>query len=197
MTYRDRRAPLRARAEALLAAAGTRGDCKRLGAWLDGEGEPLRAPLLELARARGAALPEEALAWPGKRLLRLCRGASEAAQVRRNPIRRDEAFRCGHCGREVPAGGAQVRDHCPWCLRSRHVDRVPGDRAADCGGLMDPIGIELEGRAGAVIRYRCRACGGEHRNRAAAGSDPPDDPAALTRLSALGERWEDAPGASR
>lgn len=189
MPFQDRQTPVRARVAALLAAARTRADWKRLGAWLDEEGAELRAPLLADARARGIALDDEALTWPGKRLLRRARGAEEGARERKNPIRRDEAFTCAHCGRGVPAGGATVRDHCPWCLRSLHVDEVPGDRAAGCGGLMDPVGLEIGGRAEAVIRYRCRACGLEHRNRAAVDAEPPDDPEALRGLAALGERW--------
>jgi hypothetical protein len=56
---------------------------------------------------------------------------------------------------------------------------------------MDPVGLDLGGRAEAVIRYRCRRCGYEHRNRAAIDVDPPDDPAALRRLAALGDRFEE------
>ena len=59
-----------------------------------------------------------------------------------------------------------MRDHCPYCLRSLHVDDVPGDRAAGCGGILDPVDLRLEGRAGVVIEYRCRRCGLTHRNRA-------------------------------
>ncbi len=183
---------MRKRVAALLEAARTRADWKRLGAWLDDEeGHALREPLLVEARRRGADLPDEAASWPGKRLIRRARGAEAAARVRRNPIVIDEAFCCEHCGREVPPGGGRVRDHCPVCLRSKHVDVVPGDRAADCGGLMDPVALELGGRAQAVIRYRCRSCGYEHRNRAALDVDPPDDPEQLRRLAALGERWEE------
>jgi predicted RNA-binding Zn-ribbon protein involved in translation (DUF1610 family) len=189
MPFRDRHQPVKVRIAALLAAARTRADWKRLGEWLDGEGTELRAPLLAEARERGIDLEEGALAWPGKRLLRRARGVEEVARERKNPIRRDEGFTCVHCGRAVPVGGATVRDHCPWCLRSRHVDRVPGDRASACGGVMDPVGLELGGRAEAVIHYRCRVCGGEHRNRAALDADPPDDHEALCGLAALGERW--------
>jgi len=175
----------------LLEAARTRADWKRLGAWLDDEGRPLREPLLLEARRRGAELPDEASGWPGKKLMRRARGAETGARERRNPIRIDEAFHCGHCGREVPPGHALVRDHCPHCLRSKHVDRVPGDRAAGCDGLMDPVGVALGGRAAMVILYRCRLCGYEHRNRAALDVQPPDDQALLRKLAALGDRWEE------
>ena len=191
MTHRDSRLPAAKRVAALLANARTRVDCKRLGAWLDDDGAELRAPLLADARRRGVDLPDDALGWPGKRLLRRARGEEAGARERRNPIRIDEAFRCAHCGRQVPAGRTRVRDHCPFCLRSLHVDVVPGDRAAGCGGLMDPVVLELGGRCEMVIGYRCRLCGHEHRNRAALNVDPPDDQSQLRRLAALGDRWEE------
>jgi hypothetical protein len=62
-------------------------------------------------------------------------------------------------------GGRMVRDHCPTCLRSLHVDNVPGDRAAGCGGLLDPIEIHLA--AGDIsFSMRCRRCGALRRVRA-------------------------------
>ena len=58
-----------------------------------------------------------------------------------------------------------IRDHCPHCLRSRHVDIVPGDRAAKCRGRMDPIQFELIG--GVVwIEYQCSDCPHTYRVRA-------------------------------
>ncbi|WDF05905.1 RNHCP domain-containing protein [Shouchella hunanensis] len=30
------------------------------------------------------------------------------------------------------------RNHCPFCLYSKHQDIIPGDRASTCGGLMEP-----------------------------------------------------------
>ncbi|MEQ1568133.1 MAG: RNHCP domain-containing protein, partial [Myxococcota bacterium] len=121
-------------------------------------------------RRRGADLPDEAIEWPSARLLRLARAREAASQTRTNPIRRDEGFVCGHCGAEVSALGHTDRDHCPNCLRSVHVDVVPGDRDAGCGGLMDPIGAELvSGQV--VLHYRCRRCGHPHRVKAIPGSD--------------------------
>lgn len=38
--------------------------------------------------------------------------------------------------------GVQNRNHCPYCLWSRHVDwRTPGDRLAGCRAAMRPIGL--------------------------------------------------------
>lgn len=55
----------------------------------------------------------------------------------------DEAFTCKRCGRlVVPEGaGSDHRNHCPYCLCSVHLDNAPGDREADCGALMEPIGV--------------------------------------------------------
>ncbi len=158
---------------------------KRLGRWLDGAEPPIRRAVVAEGRARGVELPDEAVAWPGKRLLRLARGHEAAARVRRNPIRRDEAFECVACGRPVPPGGRQVRDHCPHCLCSLHVDEVPGDRAEECGGILDAVAATV--RSGEVVLgYRCRRCGVERRVRASLDSDPPDDWQRIAALSAGG-----------
>ena len=55
----------------------------------------------------------------------------------------DDTFTCKHCGRVVvPVGaGTQHRNHCPNCLTSLHLDNEPGDRAADCGGQMEPVAV--------------------------------------------------------
>ena len=37
--------------------------------------------------------------------------------------------------------GTQHRNHCPNCLTSLHLDNEPGDRAADCGGQMEPVAV--------------------------------------------------------
>lgn len=98
----------------------------------------------------------------------------------------NEAFVCVHCERQVPAlENGSVRNHCPHCLHSLHVDVFPGDRAAECGGLLEPIGVEHTGKKGWIILHRCRRCGCERRNKAAL-DDPrvPDDYDTIVRLSA-------------
>lgn len=149
----------RAEAMARLAGVRSRGEVKRLGEAVERDAA-LRAALEAEAVRRGV---DPALS--GKRLVRALLDRSDAARVRTNPIHVDEAFACGHCGAAVAPGGRPVRDHCPRCLRSLHVDRVPGDRAAGCGGLLDPTALELDHGA-VVVRYRCRACGHETRTRA-------------------------------
>lgn len=172
----------RAEVAALLDAQGGRGRLKRLAQRLD-EDEALRRALLAEARRRGVELPDEALFWPGKRLLRRARGREEEARRRANPIVRDEAFVCAHCGADVPPHGRTARDHCPRCLRSLHVDVVPGDRAAGCGGLLDPFALER--RDGVLrLRYRCRRCGAEKVNRALLDGELPDDWEQIVRVGA-------------
>ena len=56
--------------------------------------------------------------------------------------RENTAFTCEHCGREVvPLTSGSYRNHCPFCLYSKHVDALPGDRMSECGGLMEPVGL--------------------------------------------------------
>ena len=61
-----------------------------------------------------------------------------------------DSFTCKVCGRlVVPTGaGSNHRNHCPNCLSSLHLDIEPGDREADCGGIMEPVG-QKEWRVGA------------------------------------------------
>src|SRR5690606_41655712 len=73
----------------------------------------------------------------------------------------------------------------PYCLHSLHVDVNPGDRASDCGGVLEPVGVESSGKKGWVIVHRCRACGEVRRNRAALDDpDVPDDYDVILALSA-------------
>lgn len=95
------------------------------------------------------------------------------------------AFTCGHCGLQVqPLQNGSVRNHCPGCLHSRHLDVLPGDRASTCGGDMVPVGVEHSGKKGWLIVHRCAECGHTGRNRAAL-DDPgqPDDFDVLVALS--------------
>jgi len=135
-----------------LAAVRTRGDVKALAEALDADGV-LRAELIAFATGRGVEIEPDMSA---KRPARAVLGRSDQAQVRKKAIHRDESFTCAHCGAAVAPGGAPVRDHCPRCLRGLHVDVIPGDRAAGCGGVLDPVGFER--RPEVVVRYRCRRC---------------------------------------
>lgn len=85
-----------------------------------------------------------------------------------------ESFTCKSCGREVvPTGaGSNHRNHCPNCLCSQHLDIEPGDRAADCGGLMEPIAVWVHKNGEWAIIHRCRICGALSSNRIAADDNP-------------------------
>ena len=96
----------------------------------------------------------------------------------------DEAFVCDHCGKEVPPNGVTSRDHCPFCLYSRHVDLFPGDRQNPCGGVLVPLSALPHSKKGFVIRYKCEKCGEIITNKAALSGEAPDDMDLLIRLTA-------------
>ena len=79
----------------------------------------------------------------------------------------DEEFICEHCGKEVKPLGYSCRNHCNYCLYSKHVDINPGDRKETCHGLLEPIGIEIDSKKGYVIIYKCKKCGQIRKNKAA------------------------------
>ncbi len=91
--------------------------------------------------------------------------------------RRIEDFTCAHCGVVVKGNG--YTNHCPHCLWSKHVDVEPGDRASDCGGMMEPVAIRVT-REGYDLLHRCTVCRHEKWNR----TTPEDDMAEVIKVSA-------------
>ena len=92
-------------------------------------------------------------------------------------------FTCENCGREVrPLDNGSYRNHCPFCLFSKHADRRPGDRRETCGGLMEPVGIRYKAGKGLQIIHRCVLCGAERVNKVAADSVQPDSIEAIAVL---------------
>lgn len=85
-----------------------------------------------------------------------------------------ESFTCQVCGRLVtPEGaGTEHRNHCPYCLSSKHLDIEPGDRAAGCGGIMEPIAVWVRKNGEWALIHRCRVCGTLSSNRVAADDNP-------------------------
>lgn len=79
---------------------------------------------------------------------------------------RDENFVCEHCHNEVSKLNYSARDHCPYCLYSKHVDILPGDRKNTCQGLLKPIGIEKFKDSYKII-YQCEKCHQYHKNKMA------------------------------
>src|SRR5512133_1371582 len=95
-------------------------------------------------------------------------------------------FKCAQCGSYVSAdrmlSGVNNRNHCPFCLWSRHVDEnTPGDRKAQCKSRMQPLGLTakhtlkrygMENGGELMLIHRCAGCGKHSINRIAADDDP-------------------------
>lgn len=89
-------------------------------------------------------------------------------------------YQCKHCHYQVSTqslySGVNNRNHCPYCLHSKHVDLyAAGDRLAACKGLMKPIGITFKltrkkyhCRGEMMLVHRCLDCGAVSINRIAA-----------------------------
>ena len=75
----------------------------------------------------------------------------------------DENFISENCGKEITKLGYTARDHCNYCLYSKHVDILPGDRKNNCQGLLKPIGIEKFKDTYKII-YQCEKCKQIHKN---------------------------------
>ncbi len=75
----------------------------------------------------------------------------------------DNFFTCEHCNKDVDPLNYTSRDHCPYCLYSKHVDINPGDRLNECKGLLKPIGIEKYRNTYKII-YKCEKCKELHKN---------------------------------
>ena len=76
-------------------------------------------------------------------------------------------FVCDNCGKKVTKLGYSCRNHCPYCLHSKHVDKNPGDREESCHGMLEPIGLETDSKKGYVIIFKCKKCGMIRKNKAA------------------------------
>ena len=74
--------------------------------------------------------------------------------------RRIEDFDCEKCGAKNTGTG--FTNHCCHCLWSKHVDINPGDRATNCGGMMEPVKIDFE-KGKYIINHKCVKCGFKKR----------------------------------
>ena len=83
---------------------------------------------------------------------------------------RDESFICENCHKEVEKLNYTARDHCPYCLYSKHVDIMPGDRLNECKGLLKPIAIEKFKDTYKIV-YKCNKCNEIHKNIMATDDD--------------------------
>ncbi len=84
---------------------------------------------------------------------------------------RDEGFICENCAQPVDKLCKTARNHCPYCLVSKHVDNNPGDRMEACHGLMVPIDIVSDNKNNYQIVVRCERCGAIKKNKMAADDD--------------------------
>ncbi len=118
--------------------------------------------------------------------------AAEPAPSRPRTRRHENAtFKCGRCRAFVgpTVFGGRHRNHCPFCLTSRHVDlRRPGDRENPCRALMAPVGTAYRRDGEQVVVHRCNGCDAIRRCRVAAD----DAPEALLRLPL----WAEEAGAA-
>lgn len=145
----------------------SRGAIKRLAKDID-QDPAKREKIVEILRLRQIDVDED---WNGKKLLRYFLDRSEEAQIRSNPIHRNEVFDCVFCHQSIPISKG-IRDHCPYCLHGLHVDIVPGDRAAQCRAMLIPVAFEL--LSGIVwIEYACTKCSHQYRVRAHAEDQIP------------------------
>lgn len=103
------------------------------------------------------------------------------------PPRRNQTeagFHCKNCRVYVSSAsflsGVRNRDHCPYCLWSRHLDLyVAGDRLAACKSLMEPIGLTHKvthkkygsGQGELMLIHLCTNCERLSINRIAADDD--------------------------
>ena len=96
------------------------------------------------------------------------------------------SFTCKNCGAYVSAepfiSGVGHRNHCPYCLWSRHLDLFQaGDRLCACKGGMRPVGLTLKaghkkygsGEGELMLVHQCVECETLSINRIAA-DDLPD-----------------------
>ncbi len=91
-------------------------------------------------------------------------------------------FTCIHCNNYVSVdslfSGVHNRNHCPFCLRSKHVDLFKaGDRLSACKAQMEPVGLTLKKtnkkyqrptQGELMLIHYCSDCGKISINRIAA-----------------------------
>ena len=93
-------------------------------------------------------------------------------------------FRCANCGHIVSSAhwlsGVNNRNHCPYCLWSRHLDLYSaGDRLSACKAPMQPIALTSKrsrnkyscGRGELMLVHLCTDCRDISINRIAADDD--------------------------
>ena len=98
----------------------------------------------------------------------------------------NSGFTCEFCCRKVlHLTNGSYRNHCPFCLYSKHVDIEPGDRMSMCKGLMEPIGLKYKPAKGFQIVHKCIQCGVVSINIIATDTTQPDEIDELAKLCSL------------
>ncbi len=116
----------------------------------------------------------------------------------------EQQFTCAHCHLYVSCdpliAGVQNRNHCPYCLWSRHLDwREAGDRMSNCRAPMEPVGLttkrsrnkyaaERDGEL--MIIHCCAGCDKLVINRIAADDGAEDLLALFERSLTLGLEFQ-------
>ena len=85
-------------------------------------------------------------------------------RIPQKPKRRPADFRSDPCGDVFTCRS------CGWPVGP--ADEEPGDRSAECGGLMEPVAVWVRKGGEWAIIHRCRVCGVLHSNRVAADDNP-------------------------
>ena len=93
-------------------------------------------------------------------------------------------FKCIYCHNHVSVqeilSGVHNRNHCPYCLWSKHVDLFQaGDRLAACKASMQPVGLTIKktrkkygpAQGELMLIHMCVECGKISINRIAADDD--------------------------
>jgi hypothetical protein len=120
------------------------------------------------------------------------KSSQNKAMQKRNRMKRrrdsgffQEDFRCAYCRTHITTdpfiAGVKNRNHCPYCLSSKHVDqKKAGDRLSACKAEMKPIGLTLkkikkkygpQNQGELMLIHRCSGCGKISINRIAADDD--------------------------
>ncbi len=82
----------------------------------------------------------------------------------------DEDFICDYCNKKVSRLNYTARDHCPYCLCSKHVDVFPGDRNCLCHGKLVPVQMEKHKDTYKIV-FKCEKCAMIKKNIMAVDDD--------------------------
>ena len=81
-------------------------------------------------------------------------------------------FLCNNCKKLVNESGnigTLHRNHCPYCLFSKHLDdKKPGDRESKCHGKMEPIALAYKKDGEIMLVHKCEVCADISTNRISA-----------------------------